>query len=50
MVSFTIFDPLGSTAIRRRLLILFAHKKNPRQPCQRGFPKSSVEKLGKRWS
>ena len=25
-------------------------KKNPRQPCRRGFPKSNVVKLGKRWS
>ena len=32
-------DPLGEAG----------SKKNPRQPCQRGFPKSEFRKLGKRW-
>ena len=36
--------------VRRPITSTFAAKKNPRQPCQRGFPKSEVVVLGKRWS
>jgi hypothetical protein len=35
---------------RRHHVSYRRQKKNPRQPCQRGFPKSEFRMLGKRWS
>ena len=47
--NFRVFPCSLIVPVLGRMSLGVGSKKNPRQPCQRGFPKSEFRMLGKRW-